>query len=53
MIGPFRRAPGSFEYVYIMIDKFSKQIEYKPLMTATAYQNPEKVEGTSIVYIKK
>ena len=36
MIGPFKPAPGGFRYVYVAIDKFSKWIEYKPLVSATA-----------------
>ena len=35
MIGPFKPAPRGFKYVYVAIDKFSKWIEYKPLITAT------------------
>ena len=36
MIGPFKPALGGFRYIYIAIDKFSKWIEYKPLISATA-----------------
>ena len=36
MIGPFKPAPGGFRYVYVAIDKFSKWIEYKPLVSTTA-----------------
>ena len=36
MIGPFKPALGGFRYVYVAIDKFSKWIEYKPLILATA-----------------
>ena len=32
MVGPLKRAPGGFEYIYIAIDKFTKWIEYKPLI---------------------
>ena len=35
MIEPFKPAPGGFKYVYVAIDKFSKWIKYKPLVTAT------------------
>ena len=35
MIGPFKLAPGGFRWVYVCIDKFSKWIEYKPLVQAT------------------
>ena len=36
MIGPFKPAPSAFRYIYIAIDQFSKWIEYKPLVLATA-----------------
>ena len=35
MIGPFKPTSGGFRYVYVTIDKFSKWIEYKPLVSAT------------------
>jgi len=44
MIGPFKAAPGRFKYVYIAIDKFSKWIEYKPLITAMAKNTAELFE---------
>ena len=36
MIGPFKPMLGGFRWVYVYIDKFSKRIEYKPLVQATA-----------------
>ena len=36
MIGPFKPVPGGFRYVYVAIDKFSKWIDYKPLIQAMA-----------------
>ena len=30
MVGPLKRAPGGFEYIYVAIDKFTMWIEYKP-----------------------
>jgi hypothetical protein len=36
MIGPFKPALGGFRWVYVIIDKFSKWIEYKPLVSGTA-----------------
>ena len=36
MIGPFKPTPSSFQYAFVAIDKFSKWIEYKPLVSATA-----------------
>ena len=44
MIGPFKPALGGFWYVYIAIDKFSKWIEYKPLVSATAKKAVELFE---------
>jgi transposase InsO family protein len=41
MIGPFKPAPGGFHWVYIIIDKFSKRIEYKPLISGTAKKTAE------------
>ena len=35
MIGPFKLAPGNFKFVFVLIDKFSKWIEYMPLVKAT------------------
>jgi hypothetical protein len=36
MIGPFKLAPGNFKCVFVLIDKFSKWIEYMPLTTASS-----------------
>jgi transposase InsO family protein len=41
MIGPFKPALGGFHWVYIIIDKFSKRIEYKPLISGTAKKTAE------------
>lgn len=41
MIGPFKKTPGGYLYVYVLIDKFSKWIEYKPLVKATAKKATE------------
>ena len=35
MIGPFKPAPGKFTCVFVLIDKFSKWIEYMPLVKAS------------------
>ena len=32
MVGPLTKAPGGFEYIFVAIDKFTKWIEYKPLV---------------------
>ena len=44
MIGPFKPTPGGFWYVYVAIDKFSKWIEYKPLISATTKKAVELFE---------
>jgi hypothetical protein len=36
MIGPFKPALGNFKCVFMMIDKFSKWIEYMPLTKASS-----------------
>jgi hypothetical protein len=36
MIGPFKPAPGNFKCVFMLIDKFSKWIEYMPLTKASS-----------------
>jgi len=36
MIGPFKLAPGNFQFVFVLIDKFSKWIEYMLLVKATS-----------------
>jgi hypothetical protein len=36
MIGPFKSAPGNFKCVFVMINKFSKWIEYMPLTKASS-----------------
>jgi hypothetical protein len=36
MIGPFKPAPEGFRWVYVIINKFSKWIGYKPLVSGTA-----------------
>jgi transposase InsO family protein len=32
MVGPLKRTRGGFEYIYMAINKFTKWIEYKPLV---------------------
>ena len=36
MIGPFKRAPGNFQCVFVLIDKFSKWIKYMPLVNISS-----------------
>jgi hypothetical protein len=35
-VGYLKKANGSFEYIFVAIDKFTKWIEYKPLMKYNA-----------------
>ena len=41
MVGPLKRAPGGFEYIYVAIDKFAKWIECKPLVKFNATKTVE------------
>jgi hypothetical protein len=41
MIGPFKPAPGNFKCVFVLIDKFSKWIEYMPLTKASSKKTVE------------
>jgi hypothetical protein len=41
MIRPFKLAPRGYHWVYIIIDKFSKWIEYKPLVSRTTKKADE------------
>ena len=36
MIRPFKPAPDNFKFMFVLIDKFSKWIEYMPLVKATS-----------------
>jgi hypothetical protein len=36
MIGPFKPTPGNFKFVFVLVNKFSKWIEYMPLVKATS-----------------
>jgi hypothetical protein len=44
MIGPFKIVLRGFRYVYVTIDKFSKWIEYTPLVIATTKKATELFE---------
>jgi transposase InsO family protein len=35
-VGPLKKAKGGFEYIFVAIDKFTKWIEYKPLVKYSA-----------------
>ena len=45
MIGPFKLMLGGFHWVYVCIDKFSKWIEYKPLVQAAAKKATELLDN--------
>ena len=36
ILGPFPRAVGGFEYLYVAIDKFTKWLEVEPVRKVTA-----------------
>jgi hypothetical protein len=36
MIGPFKPAPSNFKFVFVLVDKISKWIEYMRLVKATS-----------------
>jgi hypothetical protein len=44
MIGPFKLAPGNFKCVFMMIDKFSKWIEYMPLTKVSSEKAVEFID---------
>jgi hypothetical protein len=46
MIRSFKPALGGFCWLYVCIDKFSKWIEYKPLVQATAKKASELLDDT-------
>jgi hypothetical protein len=45
MIGPFTTAPGGFTHVLVVINKFTKWIEYKPIAKLT----PDRVVVSSLI----
>ena len=45
MIRLFKLTSGGFHWVYVCIDKFSKWIEYKPMVQATAKKAAELLNG--------
>jgi hypothetical protein len=46
IIGPFKPAPRNFKCVFMMIDKFSKWIEYMPLTKASSEKAFEFLDQT-------
>jgi hypothetical protein len=43
-VGPLKKAKGSFEYIFVAIDKFTKWIEYKPLVKYNAVKAVEFIQ---------
>jgi ribonuclease HI/transposase InsO family protein len=44
MIGPFKKAQGGYTHVLVAIDKFTKWIEYKPIVTLTSAKAVEFIQ---------
>jgi hypothetical protein len=51
-VGPLKKAKGSFVYIYVAIDKFTKWIEYKPLVKYSAAKAVEFIQDTLVCLIK-
>ncbi|XP_066347785.1 uncharacterized protein [Miscanthus floridulus] len=45
MVEPLKQAHGDFEYIYVAIDKFTKWVEYKPLVKFNATKAVEFLQG--------
>nr|CAH66815.1 OSIGBa0093K19.2 [Oryza sativa] len=45
ILGPFRRAPGGFEYLYVAIDKFTKWPEAYPVVKIDKYSALKFIRG--------
>jgi hypothetical protein len=43
-VGPLKKAKGGFEYIFIVIDKFTKWIEYNPLVKYSATKAVEFIQ---------
>jgi hypothetical protein len=43
-VGPLKKAKGSFEYIFVAIDKFTKWIKYKPLVKYSASKVVESIQ---------
>jgi hypothetical protein len=44
-VGPLKKAKGRFEYIFVAIDKFTKWIEYKPLVKYSAAKAVEFIQA--------
>jgi hypothetical protein len=43
-VGPLKKAKGGFEYIFVAIDKFTKWVEYKPLIKYSAAKAVEFIQ---------
>jgi D-serine deaminase-like pyridoxal phosphate-dependent protein len=43
-VGALKKAKGGFEYIYVAINKFSKWIEYKPLVKYSVAKAVESIQ---------
>jgi hypothetical protein len=43
-VGPLKKAKGGFEYIFMAIDKFTRWIEYKPLIKYSATKAVESIQ---------
>jgi hypothetical protein len=44
MIGPFKKAQGGYTHILVVIDKFTKWIEYKPITSLTSAKAVEFIQ---------
>jgi hypothetical protein len=47
-VRPLKKANGGFEYIFVAIDKFTKWIEYKPLVKYSAAKAVEFIDSSQI-----
>ena len=45
MVAPFRPAPGGYTHLFVAVDKFTKWIEAKPVVTTTSTKATNFIEG--------
>jgi transposase InsO family protein len=44
LVGPFKKAKGGFTHIFVVVDKFTKWIEVKPVTSITAAKAMEFVK---------
>src|ERR687888_532717 len=49
-VRPLKRAKGGFEYIFVAIDKFTKWIEYKPLVKYSAEKVVEFIQDIMHIF---